>query len=147
VSGFGLNRVTILGNLGADAELRVTSGGQAILKMRVAVTESYKDRNDQQKERTEWVSCSLWGKRGESLAKFLSKGSRVYVEGRLQTSSYDKNGEKRYVTEVNVSNVILCGGRSEVAGQPQRRETSSAGSIEDATMAPAASVDESDIPF
>lgn len=107
----GLNKVMLFGNLGADPELRVTPGGQALLKMRLATTESYLDRNNTRQERTEWHSITLWGKRGEALAKFLGKGDRIFVEGSLRTSSYEKNGEKRYRTEVVASNVILAGGR------------------------------------
>lgn len=106
----GLNRVMLLGNLGADPELRVTAGGQAVLKLRLATTESYLDRNNTRQERTEWHSVTLWGKRGEALAKFLTKGDRLFVEGRIQTSSYEKDGEKRYRTEIVASNVILGGG-------------------------------------
>ncbi len=106
----GLNKVMLLGNLGADPELRMTSGGQAVLNLRVACSESYLDKDKQRQERTEWVSVTVWGKRGEALAKLLTKGSRVFVEGGLRTSSYDKDGEKRYKTEVVASNVILAGG-------------------------------------
>ena len=105
----GLNRVMLLGNLGADPELRVTAGGQAVLKLRIATTESYMDRNNTRQERTEWHSVTLWGKRGEALAKFLTKGERVFVEGSLRTSSYEKDGEKRYRTEIVASNIILGG--------------------------------------
>jgi single-strand DNA-binding protein len=106
----GLNRVVLYGNLGADPELRVTQGGQAILKLRLATTESYLDRNNERQERTEWHHVTLWGKRGEALAKFLKKGERVLVEGRISTSSYEKNGEKRYSTEIVATNIILGGG-------------------------------------
>ncbi len=106
----GLNRVMLLGNLGADPELRVTSGGQAVLKLRLATTETYLDRNNTRQERTEWHSVTLWGKRGEALAKFLTKGDRLFVEGRIQTSSYEKDGDKRYRTEIVASNIILSGG-------------------------------------
>jgi len=107
----GLNRVTLLGNLGADPELRMTQGGQAILKLRLATSETYLDKSNQRQERTEWHSITVWGKRGEALAKILVKGSRIYVEGGLRTSSYDdKNGEKRYRTEIVASNVLLAGG-------------------------------------
>ena len=106
----GLNKVLLLGNLGADPELRVTPGGQAILKLRLATTESYLDRSNTRQERTEWHRITIWGKRGEALAKILTKGDRLFVEGRIQTSSYEKNGEKRYRTEVIASNVILSGG-------------------------------------
>jgi single-strand DNA-binding protein len=105
----GLNKVLLLGNLGADPELRVTPGGQAILKLRLATTESYLDRNNTRQERTEWHSVTLWGKRGEALSKFLTKGERIFVEGSIRTSSYEKDGEKRYRTEVVANNIILAG--------------------------------------
>lgn len=107
----GLNKVMLLGNLGADPELKVTQGGQAVLKLRLATTETYLDRNKTRQERTEWHSITLWGPRGEALAKFLTKGERIFVEGRIQTSSYEKDGEKRYRTEVVATNIILTGGK------------------------------------
>jgi len=117
----GLNRVMLLGNLGADPELKVTPGGQAVLKLRLATTETYLDRNNVRQERTEWHRITLWGKRGEALGKFLAKGDRIFVEGRLQTSSYEKNGEKRYSTEVVATNIILSGGgRGRGEGAPAR---------------------------
>jgi single-strand DNA-binding protein len=113
----GLNRVMILGNLGADPELKMTSGGQAVLKMRVATSESYLDRNKVRQERTEWHSVVLWGKRAEALGRFLTKGSRIFVEGSLRTSSYDdRDGNKRYKTEVVANNVILADRRGGSGG-------------------------------
>ncbi len=107
----GLNKVMLLGNLGADPELRMTSGGQAVLKLRLATSETYLDKEKVRQERTEWHSVTIWGKRAEGLAKILSKGSRIFVEGGLRTSSYDdKEGNKRYKTEVNATNIILNGG-------------------------------------
>jgi single-strand DNA-binding protein len=107
----GLNRVMLLGNLGADPELKMTQGGQAVLKLRLATSETYLDKNKVRQERTEWHSITIWGKRAEALSRFLSKGSRLFVEGRIQTSSYDdKDGQKRYRTEVVATNIILSGG-------------------------------------
>ncbi len=106
----GLNRVLLLGNLGADPELRMTNSGQAVLKMRLATSETYLDRNRQRQERTEWHNVVVWGKRAEGLGKFLTKGSRLFIEGGLRTSSYeDRDGNKRYKTEVVANNVILAG--------------------------------------
>lgn len=114
----GLNRVMLLGNLGADPELRFTQGGQAVLNMRLAINESYLDKEKVRREKTEWVSVVLWGKRAEALAKFLTKGSSIFVEGSLRTSSYDdRDGNKRYKTEVVANNVLLTG-RSGGRGAP-----------------------------
>jgi single-strand DNA-binding protein len=115
----GLNRVMLLGNLGADPELKVTQGGQAVLKLRLATTERYKDKTEQWQERTEWHSITVWGRRGEALAKILGKGSTIFVEGSLRTSSYEKEGEKRYRTEVIANNIILAGrGRGGASDEP-----------------------------
>ena len=121
----GLNRVMLLGNLGQDPELRMTSGGQAVLKLRLATSETYLDRNKVRQERTEWHSVTVWGKRAEALSKILSKGSRIFVEGGLRTSSYDdKEGHKRYRTEVVANNIILSGGgRGGPGGGPRPQES------------------------
>ena len=117
----GLNRVMLLGNLGADPELRVTPGGQAVLKLRLATNETYMDRNNVRQERTEWHRVTVWGRRAEALGKILQKGDSLFVEGRLQTSSYEKNGEKRYSTEVVANNIVLPGsGRGRGEGAPMR---------------------------
>jgi len=116
----GLNRVLLLGNLGADPELRMTNSGQAVLKMRLATSETYLDRNRQRQERTEWHSVVVWGKRAEALGKFLTKGTRLFVEGGLRTSSYeDRDGNKRYRTEIVASNVILSGAGGGGRGAPR----------------------------
>jgi single-strand DNA-binding protein len=107
----GLNRVMLFGNLGADPELRMTPSGQAVLKLRLATSETYLDRNRVRQERTEWHNVVIWGKRAEALAKILAKGSRIFIEGGLRTSSYDdREGNKRHRTEVVANNVVLAGG-------------------------------------
>lgn len=108
----GMNRVYLMGNLGADPELRYTGNGQPVLNMRMACSESWFDKTaNERKERTEWINVVIWGKRGEALSKILKKGSRAVVEGRLQTSQYeDREGNKRYRTDVVALNVLLAGG-------------------------------------
>jgi single-strand DNA-binding protein len=107
----GLNRVTLYGNLGADPELRTTGTGMAVLSFRIATTDVYFDRNQEKQERTEWHRIVLFGARAEALSKLLTKGSRVLVEGRLQTSSYEKEGVKRYRTEIVATEICLAGAR------------------------------------
>jgi single-strand DNA-binding protein len=107
----GLNKVMLIGNLGQDPELRFTQGGTAVLNMRIATNESFLNRDNERQERTEWHTVILWGKRGEGLHKVISKGKSLFIEGRLQTRSWeDKQGQKRYSTEIVATNVILLGG-------------------------------------
>lgn len=105
----GLNRVQLLGNLGSDPELRQTGAGN-VLKLRLATSETFLDKDKQRQERTEWHNVTIWGKRAEGLSKILTKGSRILVEGSLRTTQYEKNGEKRYSTEISASNILLQGG-------------------------------------
>jgi single-strand DNA-binding protein len=120
----GLNRVMLLGNLGADPEMRMTGGGQAVLNLRLATTESYLDKDKARQERTEWHNVVVWGKRAEGLNKILKKGDRLFVEGGVRTSSYDdRDGNKRYKTEVVAQNVILNG--KSVGGSRSSRDDES----------------------
>jgi single-strand DNA-binding protein len=124
----GLNRATLLGNLGEDPELKFTQSNKAYLKMRLATTESYKDGDGERKEVTHWHNIVLWGNRAEALAKILTKGARVYVEGRIETRSYDdKDGVKKYATDINATNVLLCGGGGDRAESGQRSQGSHGG--------------------
>lgn len=147
----GLNKVLLLGNLGADPELRVTQNGSAILKLRLATTESYLDRNNARQERTEWHSVTMFGKRAEALSKMLAKGERIFVEGRIETSEYEKNNEKRYRTEVVATNIILNGrGTREQSSEgrgdssPRRPSRAAARARDDG---PEYGADDGDLPF
>jgi single-strand DNA-binding protein len=105
----GLNVVHLFGNLGADPELKQTAGGP-MLRMRLATSYTYVDKEKKTQAKTEWHSVKVWGPRAEGLAKILTKGSRAHVTGHLETSSYEKNGEKRYHTDVIATRVLLAGG-------------------------------------
>ena len=119
----GLNRVTLLGNVGQDPEMRTTSSGSPVLKLRIATSERYKDRSQTWQDRTEWHSVVVWGKRAEALGRLIEKGTRLLVEGRLCTRTYEaRDGSgKRYSTEVVATNVLFAGGRQE---RKQRTEPS-----------------------
>jgi single-strand DNA-binding protein len=103
------NNVTLVGNLGRDAETKYTQSGMAVSNFSVATTRSWKDKQSGEfKNETTWTNCVMWG--NEKLAPMLTKGAKVFVNGRLQTSSYDdKDGKKVYKTEVVTDNVILAG--------------------------------------
>lgn len=106
-----VNKVILVGNLGRDAELRFTPGGAAVATLNMATTEIWNDKSGQRQEKTEWHRVVLWGKSAESLAEYLTKGKQIYVEGRLQTRQWDdKDGNKRYTTEVRGDRVVLLGG-------------------------------------
>ena len=112
-----VNKVILVGNLGRDAELRYTPGGAAVATLNMATTETWNDKSGQRQEKTEWHRVVFWGKVAESLTEYLTKGKQVYVEGRLQTRSYDdKDGKKVWSTEVVADDVILLGGRGGEAG-------------------------------
>jgi len=118
----GLNKVILIGNLGRDPELRFTKQNTGVLSIRMATTESRFDKTSNQRvEETEWHSVIVWGKRGEALNKILSKGSRIAVEGRNKTRSWEKDGQKHYATEVIALNVILLGGKPGESGGGSNR--------------------------
>ena len=106
-----VNKVILVGNLGRDAELRYTPGGAAVATINMATTEVWNDKSGQRQEKTEWHRVVLWGKTAESLNEYLTKGKQIYVEGRLQTRQWDdKDGNKRYTTEIRGDRVVLLGG-------------------------------------
>ena len=106
-----VNKVILVGNLGRDAELRYTPGGAAVATLNMATTEVWNDKAGQKQEKTEWHRVILWGKSAESLNEYLTKGKQIYVEGRLQTRQWDdKDGNKRYTTEIRGDRIVLLGG-------------------------------------
>lgn len=121
----GVNKVILIGNLGADPEMKYTPGGTAICKFNIATTEKFKDREGNPQERTEWHRIVVWGKSAEACGQHLAKGRQVYVEGGLRTRSWDdSDGVKRYMTEIHARDVQFLGsapngqGQGGGAGQP-----------------------------
>lgn len=106
-----LNKAMIIGNLGADPEVRYTQSGTAVGNLRIATNEKWTDKSGQRQERTEWHRVVVFGKTAENCSKYLKKGRQVYVEGRIQTNEWqDKDGNKRYTTEIVASNVTFLSG-------------------------------------
>src|SRR5690606_31774770 len=112
-----VNKVILLGNLGADPEVRFTPSGQAVANFRLATTDSWTDKaTGQRQERTEWQRIVVWGKLGELCGEYLRKGRQCYVEGRLQTREWqDRDGQRRWTTEIVASEVVFLGGRGDGA--------------------------------
>jgi single-strand DNA-binding protein len=110
----GVNKVILVGNLGANPEMRFTQGGQAVANLRLATTERWTDRNGQKQEATEWHRVVVWGKQAEIVGQYLTKGRQVFVEGRIRTRQWqDQGGQKRYTTEIVAQNVQMLGSRGE----------------------------------
>lgn len=106
-----VNKVILIGNLGADPDMRTTQGGQSVASLRIATTETWTDKSGGRQEHTEWHAVTVWGKTADNCAKFLAKGRQVYVEGRLQSREYqDKEGQTRKVWEVVADVVTFLGG-------------------------------------
>jgi single-strand DNA-binding protein len=105
-----LNKATLIGNLGKDPEVRAIPSGAKVANFSIATTESYTDKNGQKVDKTEWHNIVMWRGLAEVAEKYLRKGSQVYIEGRLQTRSWDdQNGQKRYTTEIVADNMIMLG--------------------------------------
>lgn len=118
----GVNKVILVGNLGANPEMRYTQGGQAVANLRLATTERWTDKNGQKQEQTEWHRVVVWGKQAEICGQYLTKGRQIYVEGRIRTRQWqDQQGQKRFTTEVVAQIVQMLGSRAE-GGAPARDE-------------------------
>lgn len=138
----GVNKVIVLGRLGADPEVKNISASSTVARLSVATSENWTDREGQKQERTEWHRVVVWGKLAELCGKYLTKGRQVYIEGRLQTRSWeDQQGQKKYSTEIVANTVQFLGGGNEVS-----RDAGAAAGHED--FGPEPSFDTADeIPF
>ncbi len=144
----GVNKVIIVGRLGADPEVKTISAGSTVTRLNVATSEAWTGKDGQKQERTEWHRITVWGKLAEICGKHLSKGRQVYVEGRLQTRSWeDAQGQKKYATEIVANTVQFLGSAGQERGAGA---TSSSGSSQDfQDFGPEPSFDQSsdEIPF
>ena len=112
-----VNKVILVGNLGRDPETRYTTGGDAVTNIRVATTDTWKDKNGEKQEKTEWHRVAFFGKLAEIAGEYLKKGSQVYVEGRLQTRKWqDKDGQDKYTTEIVANAMQMLGSRQGMGG-------------------------------
>ena len=153
----GVNKVILVGNLGADPETRSMPSGMTVTNIRIATSESWKDKSSgAQQERTEWHNVALFGRLGEIAAEYLRKGSQVFVEGKLRTRKWqDKQGNDRYTTEIIADNMQMLGARGGGMGGAERGAAATAAPPRDdydQTPAPAASASgkedfDDDIPF
>ena len=121
----GINKVILIGNLGQDPESRTTPGGTTVTNIRIATSESWRDKQSgEMKEQTEWHTVVMWNRLGEIAAEYLKKGSQVYIEGRLRTRKWqDKTGNDRYSTEIVASEMQMLGGRGGGGGGGATQET------------------------
>jgi single-strand DNA-binding protein len=142
----GVNKVILIGNLGSDPTMRHTASGTAVTNFNIATTERFNNKNGEREERTEWHRIVAWGKLAEICNEYLKKGKQVFIEGRLQTRSWDdQSGNKRYTTEVVAQNMTMLG---RVGDAPM--DVPSQDMPDDSAMAPANAGDageEDDLPF
>ncbi len=139
----GLNKAILIGNLGRDPEVRYTPGGLAVANFSIATSEAWSNKNGEKETRTEWHRIVAFGKLGEICGEYLSKGKQVYIEGRIQTREWDdKEGVKRYTTEIVAAQMIMLGARDS-QGAGSYGDSQSSGYKEASNSIP----DEDDIPF
>ena len=142
-----VNKVILVGNLGKDPEVRFTPSGRAVAKFSLATTDSWMDQESGRQERTEWHNIVVWGKQAESCGQYLTKGRQVYIEGSLRSRSYDdKDGNKRYITEIVAQRVQFLGGGGTRAPQSESGGSGggSGGGFDDFGGGP---TPEDDVPF
>jgi single-strand DNA-binding protein len=138
-----VNKVILIGNLGADPELKYTPSNRPVCNLSVATNETWKDKGGQKQQKTEWHRVTVWGEVAENCSKYLAKGRSVYIEGRLQTRSYEKDGQKHYATDIVADRVVFLGGNE---GGERRRGTENDGGHAPANE-PGQPLSDDDIPF
>jgi len=145
-----LNKAMIIGNLGQDPEVRYTQQNTAVATLNIATNERFKDSNGELQERTEWHRVVAWGRLAETCQSYLKKGSKVYIEGPIQTRSWeDKDGQKRYTTEIKASSMVMLDSRGEGGGSGNsggKTATQSTGSPSNFNDSDMDSIDD-DLPF
>ena len=123
-----LNKAILIGNLGADPETRYTQDGTCVCNLRLATTEKFKGRDGNPQEKTEWHRVVLWGRLGEIANQYLTKGARVYIEGKIETRKWtNKEGQDQYTTEIRASEMKMLGGGASGAGSSSGGGTRSGG--------------------
>ena len=123
---FGINKVTLIGNLGADPEVRKTANQQTVTQFSLATSESWINKEGERQEKTEWHRIVVWSKLAETCAKHLAKGRQVFIEGRLQTRSWEtEQGQKRFTTEVIANQVLFLGRSPQNVGKEDQTENAS----------------------
>ncbi len=151
-----LNKVLLIGNLGSDPEIRHTPGGTPVANFRLATNEAFTDRSGNKQTRTEWHRIVAWSKLAEICGQYLKKGRQVYIEGRIQNRQWDdQQGQRRYMTEIVATNLIMLGGRAEgeTSYEPEAAEVRSgqSGADPDSGYVPDSSLDpvgeDDDLPF
>ena len=160
MAGKSVNKVILVGNLGKDPEVKFTPQGKPMAKFSLATNERYKDKDGQWQDRTEWHNIVLWERLAEIAGEYLKKGGKVYIEGRIRTDSWDdkQTGQKKYMTNIIGSDIVLLGGRGdgEHAGGSRGAAATAGGnnfdqSVPEAEHAPAGSgsgpITDEDIPF
>lgn len=113
-----VNKVILLGNVGAEPDVRILNGGVKCARIRVATTEKYTDKNGNKQEQTEWHTISLWRGLADVVDKYVHKGSQLYIEGKLRTREYEQEGVKKYATEIVAEDMKLCGRAKDANEQP-----------------------------
>ena len=142
----GINKVIIVGNLGQDPEIKYTAGGAAVTTLSIATSDSWKDKDSgMDQERTEWHRVVLWRRLAEIAGEYLKKGSKVYIEGQLQTRKWEQEGQTRYTTEIKARDMQFLDSR----GSSNTSSTQKSSEMNDQSAAdvPDSAIDDDDIPF